>query len=119
MPRRVPGIYYVERDWEAFMAPVATSNPETTITTTSSNGTIVANYDGDLSITSNGYTIPLHSRNYISDYITYDYSNVTIPTYDTYSPTYEFTYNPKSGLQLNFDELYEYGIKPPKRCIRI
>ena len=111
MPRRANGVYYVERDWDAFIAPVTTSNPETTITTTPSNGTIVVS-DGDLNITSNGYTIPLYSRSYTSDYITYDYSNVTIPTY-------EFTYNPKSGLQLNFDELYGYGVKPPKRCIRI
>ena len=111
MPRRANGIYYVERDWDAYIAPVTTSNPETTITTTPSNGTIVVS-DGDLNITSNGYTIPLYSRSYTSDYITYDYSNVTIPTY-------EFTYNPKSGLQLNFDELYRYGVKPPKRCIRI
>ena len=111
MPRRANGVYYVERDWDAFIAPVTTSNPETTITTTPSNGTIVVS-DGDLNITSNGYTIPLYSRSYTSDYITYDYSNVTIPTY-------EFTYNPKSGLQLNFDELYKYGVKPPKRCIRI
>ena len=111
MPRRANGIYYVERDWDAYIAPVTTSNPETTITTTPSNGTIVVS-DGDLNITSNGYTIPLYSRSYTSDYITYDYSNVTIPTY-------EFTYNPKSGLQLNFDDLYKYGVKPPKRCIRI
>ena len=111
MPRRANGVYYVERDWDAFIAPVTTSNPETTITTTSSNGTIVVS-DGDLNITSNGYTVPLYSRSYTSDYITYDYSNVTIPTY-------EFTYNPKSGLQLNFDDLYKYGVKPPKRCIRI
>ena len=111
MPRRANGVYYVERDWDAFIAPVTTSNPETTITTTPSNGTIVVS-DGDLNITSNGYTIPLYSRSYTSDYITYDYSNVTIPTY-------EFTYNPKSGLQLNFDDLYKYGVKPPKRCIRI
>ena len=111
MPRRANGVYYIERDWDAFIAPVTTSNPETTITTTPSNGTIVVS-DDDLNITSNGYTIPLYSRSYTSDYITYDYSNVTIPTY-------EFTYNPKSGLQLNFDELYGYGVKPPKRCIRI
>ena len=111
MPRRANGVYYVERDWDAFIAPVTTSNPETTITTTPSNGTIVVS-DGDLNITSNGYTIPLYSRSYTSDYITYDYSNVTIPTY-------EVTYNSKSGLQLNFDELYKYGVKPPKRCIRI
>ena len=114
MPRRANGIYYVETDWDYFIAPVTTSNPETTITTTApSNGTIVVNNAGDLNITSNGYTIPLYSRSYTSDYITYDYSNVTIPTYD------EFTYNPKSGLQLNFDDLYKYGVKPPKRCIRI
>ena len=113
MPRRTPGIYYTVTDWDDYIAPVTTSNPETTITTTaSSNGTIVVN-NGDLNITSNGYTIPLYSRSYTSDYITYDYSNVTIPTYD------EFTYNPKSGLQLNFDDLYKYGVKPPKRCIRI
>ena len=111
MPRRANGVYYVERDWDAFIAPVTTSNPETTITTTPSNGTIVVS-DGDLNITSNGYTIPLYSRSYTSDYITYDYSSVTIPTY-------EVTYNSKSGLQLNFDELYKYGVKPPKRCIRI
>jgi hypothetical protein len=112
MPRRANGVYYVERDWDAFIAPVTTSNPETTITTTPSNGTIVVS-DGDLNITSNGYTIPLYSRSYTSDYnIIYDYSNVTIPTY-------EVTYNSKSGLQLNFDELYKYGVKPPKRCIRI
>ena len=111
MPRRTPGIYYTVTDWDAYIAPVTTSNPETTITTTaSSNGTIVVN--DDLSITSNWYTVPLYSRSYKSDYITYDYSNVTIPTY-------EFTYNPKSGLQLNFDELYGYRVKPPKRCIRI
>jgi len=113
MPRRANGVYYVERDWDAFIAPVTTSNPETTITTTASNGTIVVNNDGNLGITSSGYTIPITSRNYISDYVTYDYtthdySNVTIPTY-------EFTYNPKSGL-LNFDG---YRVKPPKRCIRI
>lgn len=112
MPRRANGVYYVETDWDTFIAPVTISNPETTITTTaSSNGTIVVS-DGDLNITSNGYTVPLYSRGYTSDYITYDYSNVTIPTY-------EFTYNPKSGLQLNFDDLYKYGVKPPKRCIRI
>ena len=110
MPRRA-GFYITETDWDTYIAPVTTSNPQTTITTTPSNGTIVVNHDGDLNITSNGYTVPLYSRNYISDYITYDYSNVTIP------PTYEFTYNPKSGLQLNL--LYEYGVKPPKRCIRI
>ena len=111
MPRRTPGVYYTVTDWDAYIAPVTTSNPETTITTTaSSNGTIVVN--DDLTITSNGYTVPLYSRSYTSDYITYDYSNVTIPTY-------EFTYNPKSGLQLNFDELYGYRVKPPKRCIRI
>lgn len=113
MPRRTPGIYYTVTDWDAaYTAPVTISNPETTITTTPSNGTIVVS-DGDLNITSNGYTIPLYSRSYTSDYITYDYSNVTIPTYD------EFIYNPKSGLQLNFDDLYKYGVKPPKRCIRI
>ena len=94
MPRRANGIYYVETDWDYFTAPVTISNPETTITTTaSSNGTIVVNNAGDLNIT-------------------YDYSNVTIPTY-------EFTYNPKSGLQINFDDLYKYEVKPPKRCIRI
>lgn len=109
MPRRANGVYYTETDWDYFIAPVTTSNPETTITTTaSSNGTIVVNNAGDLNITSNGYTIPLYSRGYTSDYITFDYSNVTIPTY-------EFTYNPKSGL-LNFDG---YRVKPPKRCIRI
>lgn len=112
MPRRASGVYYVETDWDTFMAPVTISNPETTITTTSSNGTIVVNNTGDLNITSNGYTIPLYSRSYTSDYITYDYSSVTIPTY-------EFTYNPKNGLQLNFDDLYKYVVKPPKRCIRI
>lgn len=112
MPRRV-GFYITETDWDTYIAPVTISNPETTITTTaSSNGTIVANNDGNLSITSNGYTVPLYSRSHTSDYITYDYSNITIPTY-------EFTYNPKSGLQLNFDELYGYRVKPPKRCIRI
>ena len=93
MPRRANGVYYVETDWDTFMAPVTISNPETTITTTSSNGTIVVNNTGDLNIT-------------------YDYSNVTIPTY-------EFTYNPKNGLQLNFDDLYKYVVKHPKRCIRI
>lgn len=111
MPRRA-GFYITETDWDTYIAPVTISNPETTITTTPSNGTIVVS-DGDLNITSNGYTIPLYSRSYTSDYITYDYSNVTIPTYD------EFIYNPKSGLQLNFDDLYKYGVKPPKRCIRI
>ena len=109
MPRRA-GFYITETDWDTYIAPVTTSNPQTTITTTPSNGTIVVN--DDLTITSNGYTVPLYSRSYTSDYITYDYSNVTIPTY-------EFTYNPKSGLQLNFDELYGYRVKPPKRCIRI
>lgn len=113
MPRRANGIYYVETDWDYFTAPVTISNPETTITTTaSSNGTIVVNNAGDLNITSNWYTIPLYSRDYTSDHITYDYSNVTIPTY-------EVTYNPKNGLQLNFDDLYKYEVKPPKRCIRI
>lgn len=113
MPRRANGIYYIETDWDYFTAPVTISNPETTITTTaSSNGTIVVNNAGDLNITSNGYTIPLYSGSYTSDHITYDYSNVTIPTY-------EFTHNPKSGLQINFDDLYKYEVKPPKRCIRI
>lgn len=112
MARRANGVYYVETDWDYFTAPVTISNPETTITTTSSNGTIVVNNTGVLNITSNGYTIPLYSGSYTSEHITYDYSNVTIPTY-------EFTYNPKNGLQLNFDDLYKYEVKPPKRCIRI
>ena len=108
MPRRA-SFYITETDWDNYIAPVTTSNPQTTITTTaSSNNTIVINHDGDLSITSNGYTVPLYSRSYISDYITYDYSS-----------NYEYTYNPKSELRLSFDELYGYGIKPPKRCIRI
>lgn len=113
MPRNTIRSNYTTIDWDAYIAPVTISNPETTITTTSpTNGTIVINHDGDLNITSNGYTVPLYSRNYITDYITYDYSNMTIPTY-------EYTYNPKSGLQLKFDDLYMYGLKPPKRCIRI
>ena len=39
MARRANGVYYVETDWDTFIAPVTISNPETTITTTSSNGT--------------------------------------------------------------------------------
>lgn len=113
MPRRTIS-NYTTIDWDAYIAPVTTTNPETTITTTaSSNGTIVVNHDGDLRVTVDGYAMPITStRNYISDYITYDYSNVTIPTY-------EYTFDPKSGVQLKLNELYKYGMKPPKRCIRI